>query len=154
VAGGHADRTPEECIQDCSKWVSETGPVATLPELGSRRMVEILPGDVREWVTRMKDVLGARPPTIRKGKVVLDAIFTTALSDQITAFDQRNTPFPPGPRPSRSSCRGILSWRCCHGGDQCCSSSGLALGIWFHVGKYLFVHSRGRAHPAPIWTPA
>ena len=57
-----------------------------LPELGSRRMAEILPGHVREWVTRMKDVLGARPPTIRKSKVVLDAIFTTALNDQITTL--------------------------------------------------------------------
>jgi integrase len=57
-----------------------------LPELGSRRMAEILPGHVREWVTRMQDVLGARPPTIRKSKVVLDAIFTTALNDQITTL--------------------------------------------------------------------
>lgn len=57
-----------------------------LPELGSRRMAEILPGHVREWVTRMQQVLGARPPTIRKCKVILDSIFTTALTDQITVL--------------------------------------------------------------------
>jgi integrase len=55
-----------------------------LPDLGSMRIGEILPGHVREWVTRVQDVHGAKPPTIRKCKVILDAIFTTALNDQIT----------------------------------------------------------------------
>ncbi len=55
-----------------------------LPDLGGMRMVEILPGHVREWVTRLQSVQGARPPTIRKCKVILDAILTTALNDQIT----------------------------------------------------------------------
>jgi integrase len=55
-----------------------------LPELGSMQMVDILPGHVREWVTTLQRQYGARPPTIREAKVVLDAIFTTALNDQIT----------------------------------------------------------------------
>jgi integrase len=55
-----------------------------LPELGRMRMAEILPGHVREWITRLQTVHGARPPTIRKCKVILDAILTTALHDQIT----------------------------------------------------------------------
>jgi integrase len=55
-----------------------------LPELGTRRMAEILPGHIREWVLRLQDVYGARPPTIREAKVVLDAVFTTAVNDQVT----------------------------------------------------------------------
>lgn len=55
-----------------------------LPELGSMRIVEILPGHVREWVTRLQSVHDCRPPTIQKCKVILDAILTTALNDQIT----------------------------------------------------------------------
>lgn len=48
-----------------------------LPTFGRMRMVEILPVDVREWVTEMKKT--ANPPTIRQCKSVLDAIFTTAF---------------------------------------------------------------------------
>jgi integrase len=55
-----------------------------LPELGPMRMAEILPGHVREWVLRMQTVHGVKPPTIQKCKFVLDAVFTTALNDQIT----------------------------------------------------------------------
>jgi integrase len=55
-----------------------------LPELGEMRMFEILPFHIREWVTRMQTAHGANPPTIAKAKVVIDAIFTTALNDQIT----------------------------------------------------------------------
>ncbi len=55
-----------------------------LPELGSMRMVEILPGHIREWVGVLQGRHNARPPTIREAKVVLNAIFTTALNDQVT----------------------------------------------------------------------
>ncbi|NLT53183.1 MAG: tyrosine-type recombinase/integrase [Actinomycetales bacterium] len=55
-----------------------------LPELGDIRMVELLPSHVREWVARLQTVYEARPPSIRAAKVVLDAILTTALNDQIT----------------------------------------------------------------------
>jgi integrase len=55
-----------------------------VPELGDRRMAEIMPGHVREWVARLQEIHGARPPTVRRCKVVLDALFTTALNDQLT----------------------------------------------------------------------
>lgn len=56
-----------------------------LPTFGGMRMVEILPVDVREWVTEMKKV--ANPPTIKQCKSVLDAIFTTAFDhDRIIVF--------------------------------------------------------------------
>lgn len=55
-----------------------------VPELGDIRMVELLPSHVREWITRLQSVYGARPPTIKSAKVVLDAILTTAFNDQIT----------------------------------------------------------------------
>jgi integrase len=55
-----------------------------LPELGTMRMAEILPSHIREWITTLQTKYGARPPTIVKCKIVLDAIFTTALHDQIT----------------------------------------------------------------------
>jgi integrase len=54
-----------------------------LPHLGGMRMAEILPSHVREWVGVLKK-LGAGPPTIRQCKVIADAVFTTALNDQIT----------------------------------------------------------------------
>jgi hypothetical protein len=54
-----------------------------LPELGDLRMAEVLPNDVREWIARLLDPIGVKPPTIVKCKVVLDAIFTTALHDQV-----------------------------------------------------------------------
>jgi integrase len=54
-----------------------------LPHLGGMKMAEILPSHIREWVAVLKRG-GARPPTIRSCKVIVDAIFTTALNDQIT----------------------------------------------------------------------
>jgi integrase len=55
-----------------------------LTELGHFRMVDLMPSDVREWVARLQDIYGARPPSIKQAKVVLDAILTTAFNDQIT----------------------------------------------------------------------
>ena len=49
------------------------------------RMMDILPEHVREWVACMK-AGGVSPPTIRYAMVVLGAIFTTALDDQITSL--------------------------------------------------------------------
>ena len=73
-----------------------------LPELGSMRMVDILPGHVREWVGTLQGDRGARPPTIREAKVVLDAIFTTALNDQITFLHAgRGVKTPPVPKKPR-----------------------------------------------------
>lgn len=54
-----------------------------MPEFGSMRMIDILPEHVREWITNLK-VNGVKPPTIKYAKGILSAIFTTALSDQVT----------------------------------------------------------------------
>jgi integrase len=53
-----------------------------MPEFGPMRMFDILPEHVRAWVARLKDV-GVTPVTIRYNKVLLSAIFTTALNDQV-----------------------------------------------------------------------
>jgi integrase len=56
-----------------------------LPEFGKMRMIDILPSHVREWVTKLQEKeVGA--PTIKQCKVILNAIFTTALNDQITVL--------------------------------------------------------------------
>jgi integrase len=54
-----------------------------LPELGPMRMVDILPFHVRSWVVKLQQE-GTNPPTIQRCKVIVDAIFTTALNDQVT----------------------------------------------------------------------
>ena len=51
-------------------------------EFGRMRMIDILPEHVRAWVAKLKDV-GVTPVTIRYNKVLLSAIFTTALNDQV-----------------------------------------------------------------------
>ena len=53
-----------------------------MPEFGPMRMIDILPEHVRAWVARLKDA-GVTPVTIRYNKVLLSAIFTTALNDQV-----------------------------------------------------------------------
>jgi integrase len=53
-----------------------------MPEFGPMRMIDILPEHVRAWVARLKDE-GVTPVTIRYNKVLLSAIFTTALNDQV-----------------------------------------------------------------------
>jgi hypothetical protein len=52
-------------------------------EFGPMRMIDILPEHVREWVAGLK-AGGVKPPTIRSCFVVLSAVFTTALNDQVT----------------------------------------------------------------------
>jgi integrase len=55
-----------------------------LPELGPRRMAEILPEHIREWITRLQRE-GASAWTIQYCKSsVLSSVFTTALNDQVT----------------------------------------------------------------------
>lgn len=74
-----------------------------LPELGPMRLADILPGHVREWITELATDKGLRPPTIRKAKVILDAILTTALNDRLTVLHAGKgvrTPLAPQkPRP-------------------------------------------------------
>jgi integrase len=73
-----------------------------IPEFGPMRMVEILPAHVREWVTRLTRE-GVRPQAIRYCTVVLSAIFTTALNDQVTFLHPcKGVKTPPIPkRPHR-----------------------------------------------------
>ena len=54
-----------------------------MPAFGPMRMVDILPSHVREWVFE-RSAAGATPATIRHNKIVLSAIFTTALNDRVT----------------------------------------------------------------------
>jgi integrase len=54
-----------------------------IPEFGPMRMVDILPEHVRKWIaTLQKNGTGAS--TIKHCKMILSAIFTTAVNDQVT----------------------------------------------------------------------
>ncbi|WP_019873989.1 tyrosine-type recombinase/integrase [Sporichthya polymorpha] len=73
-----------------------------LPGLGHIRMVELIPHHVREWIADLHNEHGARPPTIREAKVVLDAILTTALNDQVVLIHAgRGVKTPPVARKPR-----------------------------------------------------
>jgi integrase len=69
-----------------------------LDQFGNMRMREILPAHVRAWILELqRDDVGAA--TIRKCKLILDAIFTTALNDQITVLHPgRGVKTPPVPQ--------------------------------------------------------
>jgi integrase len=54
-----------------------------LPEFGPMRMVDILPSHVRDHLSRLERE-GTGSATIKYCKAILDAIFTTALNDQVT----------------------------------------------------------------------
>lgn len=55
------------------------------PEFGSMKMMDVLPEHVRAWIKHMKDD-GVFVATARCIKVVLSAIFTTALHVEVTYF--------------------------------------------------------------------
>jgi integrase len=68
-----------------------------LPTFGPMRMAAILPAHVREWVTALA-ASGVSPATIRHNKIVLSAIFTTALNDLVIALRPcRGVKTPPVP---------------------------------------------------------
>lgn len=54
-----------------------------MPEFGPMRMIDILPEHVRAWVTKLQNA-GTSASTIKHNKVILSAVFTTALNDQMT----------------------------------------------------------------------
>jgi integrase len=54
----------------------------SMPTFGPMRMIDNLPEHVRAWVTALKDA-GVTAVTIKYNKVLLSAIFTTALNDQV-----------------------------------------------------------------------
>jgi integrase len=72
-----------------------------MPEFGPMRMVDIMPEHVREWVTKLK-YAEVSPANIAANKVILSAIFTTALNDQVTFLHPckgvKTPPVPVKPR--------------------------------------------------------
>jgi len=73
-----------------------------IPEFGPRRMIEVLPLDVRRWVATLKSD-GVSPTVIRYCMTVLSAIFTTALYDQvIQQHPCRGVKTPPVPKRPRT----------------------------------------------------
>ena len=73
-----------------------------LPCFGPMKMRDIMPEQVRQWVTAMQ-AQGVRPRTIQYCKVsILNAIFTTALADEVvTIHPSRGVKTPPVPRKPR-----------------------------------------------------
>jgi integrase len=69
-----------------------------MPEFGPMRMIDILPEHVRAWIARLLDE-GVTPATIRSNKIILSAIFTTAMDDQVTFLHPcKGVRTPPVPR--------------------------------------------------------
>ncbi len=70
-----------------------------MPFFGELRMIDILPGTVREWVTSMTEA-GVSPSTMKHAKAVLSAIFTTAFNDHVVLLHAcRGVSTPPVPKP-------------------------------------------------------
>jgi integrase len=71
-----------------------------LPWFGAMRMIEVMPADVREWITHLqKENVSAH--VIRYCKTILSAIFTTALNDVIHLHPVRGVKSPPVARKPR-----------------------------------------------------
>jgi integrase len=65
-----------------------------LPWFGSMRMIEVMPADVREWITHLqKENVSAH--VIRYCKTILGAIFTAALNDVVHLHPVRGVKSPP-----------------------------------------------------------
>jgi Phage integrase, N-terminal SAM-like domain len=70
-----------------------------LPEFGNMRLIDIHPGHVREWITKLQDTTNLKSKSIKIYKAILSAIFTTAFNDQIIYFHPcRGVKTPPAPR--------------------------------------------------------
>ena len=72
-----------------------------LPWFGSMRMIEVMPADVRSWITHLKNEK-VSAHVIRYCMTILSAIFTTALNDVIHLHPVRGVKPPPVPRKRRS----------------------------------------------------
>lgn len=72
-----------------------------LPWFGSMRMIEVMPADVREWITHLQNE-NVTAHVIRYCKTVLSAIFTTALSDVVHLHPVRGVKSPPIAKKPRS----------------------------------------------------
>ncbi len=71
-----------------------------LPWFGSMRMIEVLPADVRAWITHLKNEK-VSVHVIRYCITILSAIFTTALNDVIHLHPVRGVKPPPVPKKRR-----------------------------------------------------
>ena len=67
-----------------------------LPWFGSMRMIEVMPADVREWITHLQNEK-VSAHAIRYCKTILSAIFTTALNDVVHLHPVRGVKSPPSP---------------------------------------------------------
>jgi integrase len=56
-----------------------------LPWFGNMKMADVLPTHVRQWVTELV-AQGVSPAQIRHLKIILSAVFTTALNDFVTTI--------------------------------------------------------------------
>jgi integrase len=71
-----------------------------VPWFGSMRMIEVMPADVREWITHLKKE-NVSPHVIRYCMTILSAVFTTALNDVIHLHPVRGVKPPPVPKKRR-----------------------------------------------------
>ena len=65
------------------------------------RMIEVMPADVREWITHLKHE-NVSPHVIRYCMTILSAVFTTALNDVIHLHPVRGIKPPPVPKKQRA----------------------------------------------------
>ncbi|HEY5356974.1 MAG TPA: site-specific integrase [Streptosporangiaceae bacterium] len=65
-----------------------------LPWFGSMRMIEVMPADVREWITHLQTE-NVSAHVIRYCKTILGAIFTAALNDVVHLHPVRGAKSPP-----------------------------------------------------------
>ena len=65
-----------------------------LPWFGAMRMAEIMPADVREWITHLQNE-NVSAHVIRYCKTILSAIFTTALNDVVHLHPVQGVKSPP-----------------------------------------------------------
>jgi integrase len=72
-----------------------------LPWFGHMRMIEVMPADVRAWITDLKNE-DVSPHVIRYCMTVLSAVFTTALNDVIHLHPVRGIKPPPVPKKKRA----------------------------------------------------
>jgi integrase len=71
-----------------------------LPWFGNMRMIEVMPADVREWISDLQNEK-VTPHVIRYCKTILSAIFTTALNDVVHLHPVRGVKSPPVAKKTR-----------------------------------------------------
>ena len=65
-----------------------------LPWFGAMRMIDVMPADVREWITHLQNE-NVSAHVIRYCKTILSAIFTTALNDVVHLHPVQGVKSPP-----------------------------------------------------------